>query len=378
MKRLIHLSVLIALMLLISGCDRKPAIEPSGKKIKVGIIAPFSGADRARGEEGVKGIKTAMQLLPYLDNGDGIELVREDAGDDPALAVRLLKKLAEVDKVSAIITFSSSGPVLAMADVADTYKIPILAALATHPDTTGHNDYVSQLCFDDIFQGMVSALFVRDELLFDEVAIFTNPDSPHSSKLAAQFEHKFKSIDGEIVDTIFLTGENKDLADTMEALRHKKPDLLYLPIGAEAVIRIIKAAENLNWKPEMMGSDGLIAEVVTKHREELGLLDGMLATDFFHSDMPLTRFGRKVRAIYKGQTTSYAVLGVEGYALLLHALNRCGDSADRECINNQIRSTANFTGVTGKITIGPDGKAQRPLSVNSIRNGKMKFVVKVY
>ncbi len=378
MKRLIHLSILIALMLLINGCDRKPDIEPSGKKIKVGIIAPFSGADRARGEEGLKGIKTAMQLLPYLDNGDGIELVLEDARDDPALAVRLLKKLAEVDKVSAIVTFSSSGPVLAMADVADTYKIPILAAFATHPDTTGHNDYVSQLCFDDIFQGTVAALFVRDELLIDKVAVFTNPDSHYSSNLAAQFERKFKSIDGEVVDTIFMTGANEDLADILESLRHKKPELLYLPIGADAVIRIIKAAANLNWKPEMMGSDGLTASVITKHKEELGLLDGMLATDFFHNDMPLTRFGRKVSAIYKGQGTSYAILGVEGYALLFQALNRCSDPADRECINSQIRSTTDFTGVAGKITIGPDGKAQRPLSVNSIRKGKAKFVVKVY
>lgn len=378
MKRLIHLSFLIALMLLISGCDRKPAIEPSGKKIKVGIIAPFSGADLARGEEGLKGIKTAMQLLPYLDNGDGIELVLEDAGDDPALAVRLLKKLAEVDKVSAIITFSSSGPVLAMADVADTYKIPILAALATHPDTTGNNDYVSQLCFDDIFQGTVAALFVRDELLIDKVAIFTNPDSHYSSNLAAQFERKFKSIDGEIVDTIFLTGANEDVFDTVKRLRDKDTELLYLPIEADAVIRIIKAAESLNWKPEMMGSDVLIPTVITKHKEELGLFDGVLATDFFHSDMPLTRFGRKVSAIYKGQGTSYAVLGVEGYALLFQALNGCSDPADRECINSQIRSTTNFTGVAGKITIGPDGKAQRPLCINSIRNGKMKFVVKVY
>ena len=120
MKRLIHLLVLITFMLLISGCNRKPAIEPSGKKIKIGIIAAFSGADLVKGKEGVKGVKIGMQLQPYLDNGDGIELVLGDDKDDSTLTVKLLKKLAEVDKVSAIVTFSSSGQVLAMADVADT------------------------------------------------------------------------------------------------------------------------------------------------------------------------------------------------------------------------------------------------------------------
>jgi len=42
------------------------------------------------------------------------------------------------------------------------------------------------------------------------------------------------------------------------------------------------------------------------------------------------------------------------------------------------RSTSNFTGVMGKITVGSDGKAQRPLVVNTIKDNQMNFVVKVY
>lgn len=80
--------------------------------------------------------------------------------------------------------------------------------------------------------------------------------------------------------------------------------------------------------------------------------------------MPLTPFGKRVadtcREEYKGTGTIYAALGVEGYAILLNAMNRCSDPADRECINRQIRSTINFTGLVGNITIGPNGKAQRP------------------
>ena len=378
MKRLIHLLVLFTFVLSISGCDRKPAIEPSGKTIKVGIIAPLSGYNSNQGKEGMKGLETGMQLQPYLEIGDGIELVVADDSNDSTLSVKLLQKLAEIDKVSAIVTFSSSGPVLAMAAAADIYKVPILAVLATHPDTTTHNDYISQVCFDGNFQGMVTALFVRDELLIDKVAVFTDPESNYSSNLADQFKRKFKSIDGVIVDTIYLTGENETLPDTVRSLRDKNTELLYLPLRAAAAIRIIKAVKSLGWKPKLMGSDGLLAEVTTNYREELGLLDGMLVTDFFHHDMPLTRLGRKVTAIYKGQGTSFTVLGVEGYVILRHAMNRCSNPADRECINNKIRSTTNFTGLADKITIGPTGKAKRSLSINSIKNGKTKFIVKVY
>ena len=382
MKKLVHVSILICIVLWLGGCDQKPAIEPSGKTIKVGIIAPFSGSDHAKGKEGLIGMQTAMQLQPYLQNGNSIEFVAENDKDDPALTVNLLKKLVEKDKVSAIITFSSTSPVLAMAKVADEYRVPILAALATHPDTTKHNVFISQLCFDDDFQGTVAAVFVRDELLIDKVAVFSNPGSVYSSHLAAKFESKFKSIGGEITDTVFLTEETGDLSKVVKSVHNNTPELLYLPISVKDLVRTIREVQKLHWKPRMMGSDGLIATMLVQHKEEIDLVDGMLATDFFAHRMPLTSFGKrardKYRETYKETPAAYAALGVEAYSILINAMDRCNDPADRECINRQIRSTTNFKGILGNISIGPNGKTQRPLCINSIQGGRSKFIVKVY
>jgi branched-chain amino acid transport system substrate-binding protein len=382
MKNLVHLSILICIVFWLGGCDQKPAITPSGKTIKVGIIAPFSGSDDAKGKEGLKGMETAMQLQPYFQNGDRIELVAENDKDDPALTVKLLKKLVKEVKVSAIITFSSTSPVLAMAKVADEYRTPILAALATHPDTTKHNGYISQLCFDDDFQGALAAVFVRDDLLIDKVAVFSNPGSVYSSHLAAKFESKFKSIRGEITDTISLTEETADLSKIIKRVYDHTPELLYLPISAKDLLRIVREVRKLHWKPKMMGSDGLISTMLAEHNNEIDLVDGMLATDFFAHGMPLTPFWKRVRdkyfKTYEGTATTYASLGAEGYAILLNAMNQCNDPTDRECINNHIRSTTNFKGIIGNITIGPNGKAQRPLCINSLQNGRSKFIFKVY
>ena len=81
---------------------------------------------------------------------------------------------------------------------------------------------------------------------------------------------------------------------------------------------------------------------------------------------------------YKGRPTTYTALGVEGYALLVDAMNRCNPSGDRSCIKNMLRSTHDFKGIMGKISIGPNGKASRPLYINAIHGGKMKYIVKVY
>ena len=118
--------------------------------------------------------------------------------------------------------------------------------------------------------------------------------------------------------------------------------------------------------------------MLAKHEEEVDLVEDMLATEFFAYRVPFTPFGQKARDKYKSTLTTYWGLGVEGYAILLNALNRCSDPEDRECLNNQIRSTTNFIGIMSKITITPNGKAQRPLFINSIQDGQSKFIVKVY
>jgi branched-chain amino acid transport system substrate-binding protein len=382
MKILVYLSILFSLVFWLVGCDQKPAVKPSGKAIKVGIIAPLSGPVLAYGKEGLKGMQIAMQLQPYLQNGDRIELVVEDDKNDHALSVQLLKKLVEKDRVSAIMAFSSSKPVLAMAKVADKRKTPILAALATHPDITKHNGFISQLLFDDDFQGVVAALFVRDDLLIDTVAVFKNPTSVYSSHLAAEFERKFKSIGGEITDTVSLTEETVDITETIKSVHDHNPELLYLPINAKDVIRVIREVRKLDWKPEMLGGDGLISTMLAQHKEEIDLVEGMLATDAFAHRMPKTPFGERAeemyKKMYKNPATPQVALGVEGYALLLDAMNRCSDPADRDCINRQIRSTTNFMGIIGNFTIGPNGKSQRPLCINAIKGGRSKFIFKVY
>lgn len=379
MNRFIQNLLLLGLMtLLIVGCEQKPTIAPSGKTIRIGIIAPLSGSGLAKGKDGLKGIETAMKIKPLLENGDRIELVLKDDRDEPFRSVNAIQELAEAEDVSAIVTFSSSDAVLAMARVADTYKTPILAVLATHPEVTAGNEFVSQLCFDDQFQGTVAALFVRDELLIDKVAVFSNPDSIYSRNLANVFKQKFISIDGQVTDSVSMNENTKNLNNILEVLKTNGPELLYLPIKAKNVIHIIKELRKIKWTPIVMGSDGLLANMISQSSEEVGLLDGILATDFFHYDMHLTPYGKKVAAVFKERVTTYSALGVESYALLISAMNRCRDPRDKQCLNQSIRSSTDFTGVTGKITITSNGKAARPVVVNTIKGGHLEFVVKVH
>lgn len=385
--KIYKIAVTVSLLLLLSiivGCEHEVQIQPSGKLIKLGVIGPFTGDDKAKGLDGTDGIKTAMQMAPMLDNGDKIELVIEDDQNQPALTVKALRKLTDDEKVSAILLMSSSASALEIRQLADEVKIPVLAILATHPDVTLDNSYISQLCFDDKSQGTVAALFVMDELLLDRAAVFTDPDSQHSTALTAEFIRKFQSVGGEVTDTVLIEQDGSHI-EKLRALHNKDTDLLYLPIKAADMIAIEKATREIGWNPKVMASDGLLATVINDYSEEVPLLEGIYAIDFFASDdkaqlkSPQSKImGKLYQSLYKDKVTSYNALGVEAYLVLLNAMNRCDKSDDRLCINSMLRNTKNFDALVGKISILENGKANRPLVVNTIREATSKFVVKVY
>jgi branched-chain amino acid transport system substrate-binding protein len=382
MKLFIYFTVIIALLFPTTGCDKPSEVQPSGKKIKVGIIAPFSGSDKSKGEDGLKGIKTVQHIYPYLKNGDSIELVVEDDRNEPELTVKGFKKLVNEDKVAAVIIMSTSASVLAVNSIADGYKTPVLALLATHPDIAKNTSYLSQLCFDNIFQGRVAALFVMDELLINKVAVFKNPKSFYSTSLADEFARKYEALGGRITDVVQVGPETDITEQVMSVVRENGAQALYLPIDEKELIRILKITDNMGWNPKKMGSDGLWTTVMRHYKENLDHLEGVMAVDFYTDDLPFTTFGKKAsrayRKLYDERESTYTAAGVEGFAVLFRAMNRCEDSADRACINTMIHDTRDFEGLMGTISIHEDGKAVRPLIVNTVRNGRLKFVVKVY
>jgi branched-chain amino acid transport system substrate-binding protein len=251
MKQFFGYIFVLASLFGLAGCDQKSSIQPSGKKIKIGVIAPFSGSQRAKGIEGLLGIKAAMQLQPYINNGDAVELLVEDDMGDSAHTLKALKKLVEIDQVAAVLLLSDSNPALVVSRIADNYKTPILSLFATHPHITKGSKFISQLVFDSTFQGEVAALFIRDELLIDRVAVFTNPESANSIYLSSEFIRKFESVDGVVIDNILLADEN-DYVAILESIRDKDPELLYFPVEAEKVLGLAKAARKMNWMPIMI------------------------------------------------------------------------------------------------------------------------------
>lgn len=375
--------MLFIVLLLSCGCRQQGAtVPPSGKVVKIGVIAPLSGPDNTSGRNALAGIQTAVQLKPFLNNGDKIELVVEDSQGKPEMTLSALQKIRKDEDVSAVLLMAESDAVLPLVPVADQDQIPILALEATHPDITKDNQFISQLSFDDIFQGSIAALYARDEMLIDKVAVFHDPGNAHYSYLQSEFVRKFISLGGEIIEQISVNPETGDIRTILENLRKNHVQLLYLAVPPRQVLNIARSVNDIGWNPKMMGSDGLLATILLQHKEDIGLVNGMMATDIYSNRLPETEYGRKITKTYRKRfterPTSFTLLGCEGTSLLIHAMDRCYNKYNRLCINQMLRNTEGFEGLYGRITIHENGKAERPIFVNHIVGEEQKFLVKVY
>lgn len=385
MKKIITLILVLLFTFSMFGCsEEQEKIIPSGESLKIGFIGPMSGPDKVLGEDGLKGIQTALHIQPYLSNGDSIELLIEDDKNIPQQTVKAFLKLVETDNVKAVVVASSSASGLAVNALADQYQIPVVILFASHPDISKDTKFVTQICFDNNFQANVAALFVRDELLVERVAVFKNPDSFHSSSLADEFARKFRSIEGQVVDVVEVSQEITDYGEILSRLRSKNVQLLYLPMGVSYVADIARKMSETKWAPKVMGGDGLLSRTLAERPKDVRYLEGFFAIDL-HSDRLriITPSGKVALKVFRSLFTTkrqstFPATGFEGMGILMNALDRCHESSDKHCINRQLHNTVNFEGLMGKITIEEGGKVLRSLIVNRIRRGQLEPVVKVY
>ena len=374
--------LLLLSVFLLSGCSDSSEFKPSGKSINVGVIGDYSGKYRVEGINSLEGVQAAKKSEPFLRNGDELVIVSREEGKTPAETRNIIREFVEEHDISALLLGSVSDSILAVKDTIEEIGVPTIAIVATHADVTSETEFINQLCFTDTQQAQVAALFVRDELLLRKSAVVYDPDRTYSANIAYVFRDKFKSTGG-VITGFHKYGEFQD--DALKLLAQAGTEMLYLPLDASEIIAIVDRLNEMDWDPALMGTDGLLANVVKRHPGNADDLERMYSTDViayqgeFVKVNPLGRkAARTFSSLFGRDADSYNALGVEAYAVLQDAMNRCHSARDKECVRNKIRSTKDFKGVISRLSIGSDGKAVRPVFVNQIKNGKLASVVKVY
>lgn len=374
----------MALVLTVVGCKKNESSESPGsdtsQAILIGEIEPMTGSEATFGVSTHQGIELAFQQLNANGGikGKPLKLVTLDnqgKTDESALAAT---KLITQNKVLALLAEPTSGRTLAIAPIAQRYKIPLVSSSATNPKVTEVGDYIFRVCFIDPFQGPVVSKFIFQDQKLKNIAILTDMKSDYSVSLSELFESHFKKQGGTIVAKQSYSGGDVDFKAQLTQIRDKKPDGIFIPGYYTEVGLIARQARELGITAPLFGGDGWDSP---KLFEIAGsAIQGSYFANHYSADdpSPVTQaFIKDYKAKFGAVPDGMAAMGYDSAYVLARALERA-PSLTPEAIRNALAETKDHPGVTGTFSMDENRNPKKSavlLKVDS--TGAFKFVAKV-
>jgi len=314
----------VAGVLALAACGTAFA-APKATTIKIGGIAPLSGAVAVYGVECKNGIDLAVAEINAAGgiNGQKIEFVCEDDEGDAAKSVSAYKKLVTRDRTRLIIGSLTSGCTIAVTSQAQANKVVQIAPAATATAVTDAGNYIFRTCFIDPFQGRVGGKFSADNLGAKKAAILYDIGNDYSVGLMENFVDEFTKQGGKIVaKESYGTGE-KDFNAIITKVKAANPDVVYLPDYYSTVALIAKQLRAQGVKTPIVGADGW--DGLTENADD-SVLNGYYSNHYAaDSDSPAVQnFVKNFEAKYGKKPNAFAALGYDAMYMLKDAIVKAG------------------------------------------------------
>jgi branched-chain amino acid transport system substrate-binding protein len=343
--------------------------------IKIGEVGSMTGSEATFGISTHEGIVMAIseQNAKGGIKGNKIELISLDDQGKPEEAAVATTKLITQDKVTAVLGEVASSRSLAMAPIAQKYKVPMISPSSTNPKVTAVGDYVFRVCFIDPFQGSVMAKFASENLKAKKVAIFRDVKSDYSVGLSDYFAAAFVKTGGEIVvDQSYSSGE-VDFNSQLTSIRAKKPDAIFVPGYYTEVGLIAKQARKLGIKAAILGGDGWDSEKLYSIGGK-SLNNGYFSNHYSQDDKSpgVQNFIANYKKSYNKVPDGLAALGYDAAKVLFAAMESTKTNSPQE-IQAALAKTKDYQAVTGKITMDENRNSSKAAVVLEVKDGKFLY-----
>lgn len=356
-----------------------------GDTIKIGVNLELSGAVASYGTSEAAGIDLAVDEINAAGGIEGkqIEIVKIDNKSDNAEATSAAIRLAEQEKVVAIIGAATSGATVAQAQIANDKQIPLISPSGTSPSVTvredgGVNEYVFRTSFIDPFQGTVAANFAANELNVKNVAIYSDNASDYSKGLAASFKKDFEAAGGTIVANESYVAKDPDFRSTLTRIKSADPEFIFIPGYYEEVGLIVKQAREMGIDVPLMGADGWDSPILLD-LAGADALNNTFTTNHYSSEDPdgkIQEFSKKFEEKYGKAPDAFNALGYDTVYLLADAIKRAG-GPDSTKIKDALADTKDLELITGLYSVDENHHPIKSATILEYKDGETVFKTKV-
>ena len=228
---------------LLAASANIPAWAQAKDPIKIGFLTPLTGRLESYGKSQQQVINLAVAEVNKAGgvNGHPIQLITEDTAFSPPQAIEKLRKVADQDKVFAVVGPYGSNEVDPSGPLANRLKLPVISATFTKPGIpaanrpwlfrVGPNDY-----------GVIDYTVKSFREMFPaakKVVLIGNAGEAYiAATLKTTFPAAFKANGFELVDTVEVTTGQVDYSAAVTRLGRANADLIFVNLIAGELLGV--------------------------------------------------------------------------------------------------------------------------------------------
>jgi branched-chain amino acid transport system substrate-binding protein len=364
-----------------------PSGGGGGKELSVGVLLPMSGGQATYGEESWNGILIAQDEIRRADPSFAFSLERADEQSSKEQAGPQVKKLIENHGAHLVVGSVASGITMGAAVVCKEAGVPLLTPASTNDtltdDVKQYGESVFRVCYKDSFQGTMLARFATTTLRAKRAVTLVDKAQPYSVGLGAQFDREFGRLGGAVEGENF-TSADKDFTTLVQKVADRKPDVIMMSGYYEQGGTMLRQARDAWRGIPVIGGDGLdspkLLELAGELTTKVYFTTHFAADD--KGDERVQAFVAKYRDRFQGKMPgAMAALGYDALHAVYETARRArtaspGDPYAPASLKAALKGLE-FTGVTGRIRIGEDRSARKPIVIVEAGAGGFKFLEKI-
>ena len=334
--------------------------------VKIGHVAPISGAQASYGKDNENGARMAIDDLNTQNiviGGKKIkwELQAEDDAADPKQGAAAAQKLCDA-KVAGVAGHLNSGTTIPASKVYNDCGIPHITPSATNPNLTKPGYKTTfRLLANDLALGAGLAFYAADGLKLKTVAVIDDRTA-YGQGVAEVFKTNAKAKGMTIVDEQFTTDKAVDFMAILTAVKAKNPDAIFFGGMDPQAGPMLRQMEQLGLtKQKYFGGDGICTMDLIKQSGGAKTLENVICAEGGASldKMPSGKaWMARYEAKYPKQFQVYSPYVYDAVFVLVDAMKRA-NSVDPKVYTAEIGKT-NFKGVTTTVQFEANGELKNP------------------
>ncbi len=345
--------------------------------VKIGHVAPLTGAIAHLGKDNENGAKLAIEELNAKKIKIGgkevsFELLSEDDAADPKQGTAAAQKLVDA-KVAGVIGHLNSGTTIPASRLYKDAGIPQISPSATNPKYTqqGFATAFRVVAHDGQLGGTLGRFAVK-ETKATSIAIIDDRTA-YGQGVADEFEKAVKAAGGKIVGREYTNDKATDFNAVLTKLKGAKPDLVFFG-GMDAVAGpMLRQMKQLGLNAKFMGGDGICTGELAKLAGD-AMGDGQVVcaeASGVTADKAkaMDDFKAKFKTKFNADVQIYAPYVYDATMVMVAAMQKANSTDPKKYLPELAKIS--HDGVTGKISFDPKGDIKNgALTLYTYKAGK--------